>query len=109
MSIEVQLSGQWTFNNSYQMLEAAVDRFGLAYLSKALAQLVADSHQLDLEVSGKVAYKNLLDTLTRLKRQAPCHETGGRQVAVCLKPLCSGFFSPGRAPSLGCHAFTGKY
>jgi DNA-binding transcriptional LysR family regulator len=36
--IEVKVSGQLVFNNSYQMLDATVKGFGLAYLPKALAE-----------------------------------------------------------------------
>ncbi|MES2363143.1 MAG: LysR family transcriptional regulator [Pseudomonadota bacterium] len=46
-SIEVKVGGQLVFNNSYQMLEAAVKGFGLAYLPKALAQPLVDSGQLE--------------------------------------------------------------
>jgi DNA-binding transcriptional LysR family regulator len=34
--IEVKVSGQLVFNNSYQMLDAAIKGFGLAYLPKVL-------------------------------------------------------------------------
>lgn len=37
-SIEVQVDGQLVFNNSYQMLDAAIKGFGLAYLPKALVE-----------------------------------------------------------------------
>lgn len=36
--IEVKVSGQLVFNNSYQMLDAALKGFGLAYLPKALVE-----------------------------------------------------------------------
>lgn len=36
--IEVKVSGQLVFNNSYQMLDAAIKGFGLAYLPKALVE-----------------------------------------------------------------------
>jgi DNA-binding transcriptional LysR family regulator len=36
--IEVKVSGQLVFNNSYQMLDATIKGFGLAYLPKALAE-----------------------------------------------------------------------
>ncbi|MFS1286921.1 LysR family transcriptional regulator [Pseudomonas piscis] len=36
--IEVKVSGQLVFNNSYQMLHAALNGFGLAYLPKALVE-----------------------------------------------------------------------
>lgn len=37
-SIEVKVEGQLVFNNSYQMLDAAIRGFGLAYLPKALVE-----------------------------------------------------------------------
>lgn len=37
-SIEVKVSGQLVFNNAYQMLDAALQGFGLAYLPKALVE-----------------------------------------------------------------------
>lgn len=37
-SLEVKVSGQLVFNNSYQMLDAALKGFGLAYVPKALAE-----------------------------------------------------------------------
>ncbi|MDR6712934.1 DNA-binding transcriptional LysR family regulator [Pseudomonas hunanensis] len=40
--IEVKVKGQLVFNNAYQMLDAALKGFGLAYLPKALVQ--ADVH-----------------------------------------------------------------
>lgn len=46
-SIEVKVSGQLVFNNSYQMLDAAVKDFGLAYLPKALAQPLVESGHLE--------------------------------------------------------------
>ncbi|MFL9891376.1 MULTISPECIES: LysR family transcriptional regulator [Paraburkholderia] len=36
--LEVKVSGQLVFNNSYQMLDAALKGFGVAYLPKALAE-----------------------------------------------------------------------
>jgi DNA-binding transcriptional LysR family regulator len=36
--VEVKVAGQLVFNNSYQMLDAALKGFGLAYLPKALAE-----------------------------------------------------------------------
>lgn len=36
--VEVKVSGQLVFNNSYQMLDAALEGFGLAYLPKALVE-----------------------------------------------------------------------
>lgn len=36
--LEVKVSGQLVFNNSYQMLDAALKGFGLAYVPKALAE-----------------------------------------------------------------------
>lgn len=36
--LEVKVSGQLVFNNSYQMLDAALQGFGLAYLPKALVE-----------------------------------------------------------------------
>ena len=36
-SIDVRVSGQLVFNNAYQMLAAALEGFGLAYVPKALA------------------------------------------------------------------------
>lgn len=36
--LEVKVSGQLVFNNSYQMLEAVLKGFGLAYLPKALVE-----------------------------------------------------------------------
>ena len=37
-NLEVKVSGQLVFNNSYQMLDAALQGFGLAYLPKALVE-----------------------------------------------------------------------
>jgi DNA-binding transcriptional LysR family regulator len=45
--IEVKVSGQLVFNNSYQMLDAATKGFGLAYIPKALAQRLVDAGQLE--------------------------------------------------------------
>jgi len=45
--IEVKVGGQLVFNNAYQMLDAAVKGFGLAYLPKALAQPLVAAHQLE--------------------------------------------------------------
>ena len=36
--VEVKVSGQLVFNNTYQMLEAALAGFGMAYIPKALAE-----------------------------------------------------------------------
>ncbi|MNB82586.1 HTH-type transcriptional regulator DmlR [compost metagenome] len=36
--LDVKVSGQLVFNNAYQMLDAAIKGFGLAYLPKALAE-----------------------------------------------------------------------
>ncbi|NKJ46637.1 hypothetical protein CIC12_07760 [Burkholderia sp. SG-MS1] len=36
--MEIKVSGQLVFNNSYQMLDAALKGFGLAYIPKALAE-----------------------------------------------------------------------
>jgi len=36
--LQVKVSGQLVFNNSYQMLDAALKGFGLAYVPKALAE-----------------------------------------------------------------------
>ncbi|MNY39554.1 DNA-binding transcriptional activator GcvA [compost metagenome] len=36
--LDVMVSGQLVFNNAYQMLDAAIKGFGLAYLPKALAE-----------------------------------------------------------------------
>jgi DNA-binding transcriptional LysR family regulator len=46
-STEVKVSGQLVFNNAYQILEAAVKGFGLAYLPKALVHPLVDSGQLE--------------------------------------------------------------
>lgn len=43
--IEIKVNGQLVFNNSYQMLDAALRGFGLAYLPKALVEKhVAEGH-----------------------------------------------------------------
>jgi DNA-binding transcriptional LysR family regulator len=44
--VEVKVSGQLVFNNAYQMLDAAVKGFGLAYVPKALAEPLVDSGNL---------------------------------------------------------------
>ncbi|MBB5498850.1 LysR family transcriptional regulator [Paraburkholderia sp. MM5384-R2] len=44
--MEIKVSGQLIFNNSYQMLDAALKGFGLAYLPKALAEQSVRSGQL---------------------------------------------------------------
>jgi DNA-binding transcriptional LysR family regulator len=44
--LEIRVSGQLVFNNSYQMLDAALAGFGLAYLPKALAEAHVRSGKL---------------------------------------------------------------
>lgn len=44
--LEVKVAGQLVFNNAYQMLDAAMKGFGLAYLPKALAQPNVDAGRL---------------------------------------------------------------
>ena len=44
--LEVKVGGQLVFNNAYQMLDAAVRGFGLAYVPQALAQPLVKSGQL---------------------------------------------------------------
>jgi DNA-binding transcriptional LysR family regulator len=44
--IEVKVDGQLVFNNTYQMLDAALGGFGLAYLPKALVQPHVDAGRL---------------------------------------------------------------
>lgn len=46
-SVEVKVSGQLVFNNAYQMLDAAVKGFGLAYVPKALARPRVDAGELE--------------------------------------------------------------
>lgn len=45
--IEVKVNGQLVFNNSYQMLDAALKGFGLAYLPKALVEPYVQAGQLN--------------------------------------------------------------
>lgn len=45
-STEVRVAGQWVFNNAYQMLEAALNGFGLAYLPKPLVQAHVEAGRL---------------------------------------------------------------
>lgn len=44
--VEVKVDGQLVFNNTYQMLDAALGGFGLAYLPKALVQPHVDAGRL---------------------------------------------------------------
>lgn len=44
--LDVKVSGQLVFNNAYQMLDAAVRGFGLAYLPRALAEPLVKSGKL---------------------------------------------------------------
>jgi DNA-binding transcriptional LysR family regulator len=44
--VEVKVSGQLVFNNAYQMLDAALRGFGLAYLPKALVEPQVQAGQL---------------------------------------------------------------
>lgn len=44
--IEVKVSGQLVFNNSYQMMDAALKGFGLAYLPKALVEADVEAGRL---------------------------------------------------------------
>ncbi|SAK79735.1 LysR family transcriptional regulator [Caballeronia glebae] len=44
--LEVKVSGQLVFNNSYQMLDAALKGFGLAYIPRALAEESARAGRL---------------------------------------------------------------
>lgn len=44
--LEVKVSGQLVFNNAYQMLDAALRGFGLAYLPKALVEPIVHAGQL---------------------------------------------------------------
>lgn len=44
--IEVKVAGQLVFDNAYQMLDAAVKGFGLAYLPQALTRPLVDAGEL---------------------------------------------------------------
>ena len=44
--LEVKVSGQLVFNNAYQMLDAALMGFGMAYVPKALAEPLVESGRL---------------------------------------------------------------
>ncbi|BFG80858.1 LysR family transcriptional regulator [Paraburkholderia terrae] len=44
--LQVRVEGQLTFNNAYQMVEAALAGFGLAYVPKDLVQLHVDAGRL---------------------------------------------------------------
>lgn len=46
-NVAVKVSGQLVFNNSYQMLDAALKGFGLAYLPKALVEPHVQAGQLN--------------------------------------------------------------
>jgi len=45
--VEVKVSGQLVFNNAYQMLEAALKGFGLAYVPMALANPHVEAGRLE--------------------------------------------------------------
>ena len=45
-NVDVRVSGQLVFNNIYQILAAAVEGFGLAYVPKVLAEPAVRSGQL---------------------------------------------------------------
>lgn len=44
--LQVRVDGQWVFNSTYQMLEAALEGFGLAYLPLELAKPYVDAGRL---------------------------------------------------------------
>ncbi|KPX12820.1 LysR family transcriptional regulator [Pseudomonas syringae] len=46
--LQVRVDGQWVFNSTYQMLEAAIEGFGLAYLPLELAKPHVDAGRLSL-------------------------------------------------------------
>lgn len=45
--VDVKVDGQLAFNNAYQMLDAAIAGFGLAYLPKALVEPAVQAGQLE--------------------------------------------------------------
>jgi DNA-binding transcriptional LysR family regulator len=69
--IDVKVRGQLVFNNSYQMLDAALQGFGLAYLPKALVEPHARSGHLRWVLEAASPLSPVITPTTRRESSLP--------------------------------------